>query len=53
LFSISKLTSGSSVSVAQFVFGGEMPNKITAGGHLNSDGIDTSISGTLLYSGKL
>ena len=47
-----KLRLSCSVSVSQFVFGGEMPNKILAGGHLNEDGIDNSISATLLYSGK-
>ena len=47
-----KLTFSCSVSVSQFVFGGEMPTKIVAGGHLNEDGIDKSISATLLYSGK-
>ena len=30
-----------------------MPSKIVAAGHLNSDGIEESISATLLYSGKV
>ena len=47
------LNSHFSVQISQFVFDGEMPSKIVAAGHLNSDGIEESISATLLYSGKV
>jgi dihydrodiol dehydrogenase / D-xylose 1-dehydrogenase (NADP) len=33
------------------VFGEEKPIKILAGGHLNTDGVDESISITLVYKG--
>jgi len=39
------------VQFASFVFHGERPSQILAGGHLNSDGTDESTSATLLYPG--
>jgi len=36
---------------ASFVFNGEKPLKVITGGHLNSDGVDESVSTTLIYSG--
>ena len=37
------------VQLSQFVFDGEMPYKIVAAGHLTPDGVDESISATMLY----
>ncbi len=37
------------LNLAQWVYG-EEPTKVLAGGHMNSDGVDVSVSGTLLYS---
>ena len=37
------------VHLSQLVFDGEMPYKIVAAGHLNSDGVDQSVSVTMLY----
>lgn len=38
------------IQLAQFVFDGEKPAKVLAGGHLNQDGVDVFGSGTFLYS---
>jgi dihydrodiol dehydrogenase / D-xylose 1-dehydrogenase (NADP) len=38
------------VQLASFVFGGEDPVQVIAGGHLNSEGVDESTSATLIYS---
>ena len=37
------------VQLSQYVFDGEMPYKIVAAGHLTPDGVDESISATMLY----
>jgi len=37
------------VQFATLIFGTEKPEKIVAGGHLNSDGVDESTSATLVY----
>lgn len=39
------------IQFASFVFNGEKPNKILAGGHLNSNGVDESTSTSLFYPG--
>jgi predicted dehydrogenase len=36
---------------ASFVFGGERPLKVLAGGHVNDDGVDESVSVTFVYAG--
>ena len=41
-----------SVQFAQFIFDGEMPYKILAAGHLNDDGVDHTISATMLYKNQ-
>ncbi|XP_046591488.1 trans-1,2-dihydrobenzene-1,2-diol dehydrogenase isoform X1 [Neodiprion lecontei] len=37
------------LQLASFVYNGEKPISIKAGGHLNEDGVDISMSATLLY----
>jgi len=37
------------IQFASFVFDGEKPTSITAAGHLNEEGVDMSMSATLLY----
>ncbi|XP_043268742.1 trans-1,2-dihydrobenzene-1,2-diol dehydrogenase-like [Venturia canescens] len=37
------------IQFASFIFEGEKPRKIRAAGHLNGEGVDTSMSATLLY----
>ncbi len=36
---------------SQFVFNGERPYKVSAAGHKNYDGVDQSVSATMLYAG--
>lgn len=38
------------IQLIQLVYNGEKPGKILAGGHLNDQGVDMNVSGTLLYS---
>lgn len=38
------------LQLAQLVYNGEKPYKVLAGGHLNEEGTDQSVSATMLYS---
>ena len=38
------------IQLSQFVFNGEKPLKVTASGHVNTDGVDETVCGSFLYS---
>ncbi len=38
------------LQLSQFIFGGEKPKQISAIGHLNKEGVDENVGGSLMYS---